>query len=268
MPFVNISHSPLAPGVSPVLIHYREAGRGRPLLFLHGGWGYGIYPFDKQMEVFVGRHRIIIPDRSGYGRSARTEGDFPTDFHSRAAGETLSVIDALGVESAVLWGHSDGAVIAAMMGLLSPARFRGLILEAFHFYRAKASSRAFFESIAVNPVAVGEKACQCLALDHGEGWPEVIRRNGRAWLEIARQATRPKEDLFGGRLAELTVPTLFIHGSLDPRTEAGELDAVRESLPKATFGVIEGGRHSPHSESGAADQCNRLAGEFLGRVLH
>ena len=42
MPFVELPSSPLAPGVAPVRIHYREHGICRPLLILHGGWGYEI----------------------------------------------------------------------------------------------------------------------------------------------------------------------------------------------------------------------------------
>jgi pimeloyl-ACP methyl ester carboxylesterase len=45
----------------------------------------------------------------------------PLDFHRRAAAETILFLDALGIERAVLWGHSDGAVISAMTGLAAPS---------------------------------------------------------------------------------------------------------------------------------------------------
>jgi pimeloyl-ACP methyl ester carboxylesterase len=53
MPFISIDESPLIPGVSPVDIYYREAGTGVPLVFLHGGWGYEVYPFDRQVEALA-----------------------------------------------------------------------------------------------------------------------------------------------------------------------------------------------------------------------
>src|SRR5690349_5376515 len=71
LPHISIDRSPLVPGLSPVEIHYREWGDGAPLVFLHGGWGYQVYPFDRQIEAFGDRFRIIAPDRSGYGRSPR-----------------------------------------------------------------------------------------------------------------------------------------------------------------------------------------------------
>src|SRR5207244_2470372 len=68
VPFIDLPSSPLAPGASPVHIYYRDEGDGPPIVFLHGGWGHEIYPFDRQLDAFGSRHRVVIPDRSGYGR--------------------------------------------------------------------------------------------------------------------------------------------------------------------------------------------------------
>ena len=97
MPLVRIDESPLSPGTSPVELYYRDYGKGQPLIFMHGGWGYQIYPFDSQIEALADRFRIVIPDRSGYGRSTRLQ-TMPTDFHQRAAVETLGLLDALEIE--------------------------------------------------------------------------------------------------------------------------------------------------------------------------
>src|SRR5271157_3049824 len=165
MPFVELKSSPHAPGVRPVKIHYRDVGSGRPVVFLHGGWGYGVYPIDRQIEALGQQVRFVVPDRSGYGRSTRLPGQMPTDFHRRAAEETLLVLDALGIEQAVLWGHSDGAVIAAMIGLAAPERCARLILEAFHFYRNKPGSRSFFERFAKHPDGVNDETRKLLEAD-------------------------------------------------------------------------------------------------------
>lgn len=267
MPFVTIEESPLAPSISPVELHYREAGRGSPLVFLHGGWGYEIYPFDRQIDAFGDRIRILIPDRTGYGRSLRLS-HVPTDFHARGAVETMRLLDALHIDRPVLWGHSDGAVIAAKMGLAAPDRISGLILEAFHFYRVKPGSREFFTVMADDPVLLGERVVSTLAREHGEDyWRKLIVINGNAWLGIADEATHAKQDLYDGKLSELRVPTLFIHGSRDPRTEPGELDSVRAQLPNARIEIIEGGGHSPHSESASAAESIRIASEFLESIL-
>jgi len=268
VPALELPHSPHAPDISPVSIHYREFGRGRPLLILHGGWGYGVYPFDRQIAAFASEYRILIPDRSGYGHSSRVSSEMPLDFHRRAALETFSFLDALGIDSAILWGHSDGAVIAAMMGLIAPRRCAGVILEAFHFLRRKPASRSFFERFAAHPDELGDETRKLLAEDHGEtNWPSVLRRNCGAWFRIADDVQRPDEDLYDGRLGELQVPALFLHGSLDPRTEPGEMERVRQALPRATMQFIAAGKHSPHSEESARQECNANASAFFQNNL-
>jgi pimeloyl-ACP methyl ester carboxylesterase len=263
MPTLELAASPHAPGVRPIKIYYREYGSGTPLVFLHGGWGYGIYPFDRQIEAFGKEFRILIPDRSGYGHSTHLSGETPLNFHALAAEETVAVLDALGIRKAILWGHSDGSVIAAMMGLRFPERCERLILEAFHFLKKKPRSRGFFERFALHPEELGEETQNLLSGDHGENqWQNVIQRNCGTWLRIG-DAAQPDEDLYEGRLGEITPPTLFVHGRLDPRTEPGEMDRVRAALPQATIKLIENGTHSPHSEEAACAECNRIVRDFL-----
>ncbi|HKY04817.1 MAG TPA: alpha/beta hydrolase, partial [Blastocatellia bacterium] len=185
MPTAILKESPSIPGTSPVPIHYRQHGDGPPLVYLHGGWGYEAYPFDLQITAFQDSHKILIPDRTGYGNSLKI-ADFPVDFHRRAAQETRLFLDALAIEKAILWGHSDGSVIAALMALEWPDRVRAVILEAFHYYRVKPGSQDFFNSMVINPYLLGDKISAVLIGDHGrEHWQQVIRNNGLGWQKIA-----------------------------------------------------------------------------------
>jgi pimeloyl-ACP methyl ester carboxylesterase len=245
-----------------VTIHYRDIGAGPPLVVLHGGWGYEIYPFDRQIEVLAAERRIVAADRSGYGGSGRLT-EQAVDFHRRAAAETRLVIDALALDRPVLWGHSDGAVIALLMALAHPERYAALIVEATHLYRDKPASRRFFETMVRDPDALGPRVTAVLARDHGERWRDVIRMNGVAWLRLADERTLSDEDLYGGQLHTLRVPTLIVHGAADPRTEPGELDALRERLPHARLALIAEGGHSPHSERGTADDVTAMVRDFL-----
>ncbi len=264
MPTVSFQSSPLNPGVSPVEIYYREEGEGVPLILLHGGWGYGLNPFNRQQEKLRDEFRVICPDRCGYGGSTRLSNGFSTDFHYRAAAETVSFLDALGIEGAFFWGHSDGAVIAAIIGFTTPMRVRGLILEAFHYYRVKPSSRNFFETLASQPEALGAELCGRFALEFGDkNWRELITSHAKVWSDIAFESSRPDDDLYGGRLNEVRAPALFIHGLLDPRTEPGELEAVSAQLPHAEMHILETAGHSPHSEAASAELATAFAREFL-----
>jgi pimeloyl-ACP methyl ester carboxylesterase len=92
--------------------------------------------------------------------------------------------------------------------------------------------------------------------------------HSRAWRRISEEASSPSEDFYGGRLGELQVPVLVVHGARDPRTEPGELDALRAALAgsSATFAIFEEGGHSPHSERATADEVTRAAASFMATV--
>ncbi len=118
-----------------------------------------------------------------------------------------------------------------------------------------------------DPDGLGARVTDVLAREHGERWRDLIRTNGAAWLRIAAERTANDDDLYGGRLATLGVPALVVHGARDPRTEPGELDALRAALGGvATFAVLPEGGHSPHSERATADEVTRVARPFPRRA--
>jgi pimeloyl-ACP methyl ester carboxylesterase len=248
--------SPLAGGISE--ISYRDHGAGPAVIHLHGGWGYELYSIAQQIEGLAA-WRFVIPDRTGYGGSTPIS-ELPARFHEAAAIETEHLIDALAIERPIIWGHSDGAVIAALLGLRDPGRYRGLVLEALHRDREKPRSRQFFTDMAEDPTRFGPRVASVLRAEHGERWRDVLRMDGRAWLHIA---ATPHDDLYDGRLAALRVPTLILHGADDPRTEPGELDRVRHELPAARFEVLPEGGHCPHAHPRTAPRVTAILREFL-----
>jgi pimeloyl-ACP methyl ester carboxylesterase len=260
---VVLVRSPLAPERSPVTIGYQQWGSGPPVLILHGGWGQQSYSFLHAIETLAARYTLIAPDRSGYARSTPIE-DLSAEFHRFAAAETYAVLDALDLRRVAVWGHSDGAVIAVMMALAAPDRIAGVVLEAMHLWGEKPSSREFFERAADAPGSFGERVAATLAGEHGPRWPQVVSIHGRAWLRIAE---RGAQDLYDGKLPDLTVPALVVHGARDPRTEPGELEAIRAALPRAQFVVLADGAHSPHSEPATAGKVEASVGAFLDQIL-
>jgi len=242
-----------------------HGGDGPAVVFLHGGWGADLYPVRVQADALKGRARLVAPTRSGYGASTPL-AELAPGFHRRAAAETLAVLDALGIERAVLWGHSDGAVIAVHAGLTAPDRVAGIVLEALHLYGDKPGSHRFFADTAEDPGWVGERAGAILAAEHGaDRWRGVLQMNARAWLDLAERLPRPA-DLYGGRLGELEPPVLVVHGREDPRTEPGELDAICAALPGARQLLPAAGGHSPHSERAVADEVTAALAEFVADV--
>ncbi|HYG68596.1 MAG TPA: alpha/beta fold hydrolase [Anaeromyxobacteraceae bacterium] len=260
---VLLPSSPVVPGREPVRLRVRDRGAGPAVLLLHGGWGYEAYPFDAAIDALAPSRRAIAPDRTGYGGSEPLDL-LPRDFHRRMADETVLLLDALGIRTAALWGHSDGAVIAAWVAIRHPARVSALVLEALHFRLAKPSSIPFFEDGVAAPERYGEDVVRALERDHGARFREVVARGGRVWLELIRDGLRTGADLFDGRLGEVRAPVLLLHGAHDPRTEPGELDDARRALPHAELALLEAG-HAPHASRRAAADANARAVAFLLR---
>ncbi len=241
-----------------------------------------MYPFDRQMAALTNEYRVVAPDRSGYGGSPPI-ADLAPGFHHHAAEETRAVIDALDLNRPILWGHSDGAIIALLVGLADPARIAGAIVEAGHFYKRKPRSQAFFEATAGDPASVGPRAAAVMAAEHGERWRETVVLHSRAWLRLASEARSAADDFYDDRLGDLQVPVLVVHGTQDPRTEPGELDTMRAALESAAMrqavpcapasagraqaqrpvAIFEGAGHSPHSERATADAVTNAVLVFM-----
>ncbi len=260
MPLVEIPRSPVDGG-GPARLLVRDLGAGPAVAILHGGWGYRVYSYDPQMEALARRCRAVAADRVGFGGSGRI-AELPDDYHERMAQETVLLLDALGIQRAALWGHSDGAVVAAWCAILFPERVRALALEAFHFRAWKPGSLDFFRTGSEDPGRFGEAIASELEADHGPGWSEVIRMESRAWLRIIEAGRLGRRDLYRGRLSEIRCPPLLLHGRRDPRTEPGEMEDAQAALPGARFAWLEAG-HSPHTSAASGEECTRLALEFL-----
>jgi pimeloyl-ACP methyl ester carboxylesterase len=119
--------------VDGVRLHYLERGSGPTLVLLHGN---GIFANDFEYSGLVnelsGRYRVIAFDRPGYGYSERPRSTVWTpDAQARLLHHALQQI---GVDSAIVLGHSWGTMVALAMGLQVPDFVRGLVLLSGYYY--------------------------------------------------------------------------------------------------------------------------------------
>ena len=120
---MNIEHRQVE--ANAIALHVAEAGTGPAVLFVHGfpdtwrGWR-------RQMEaVVVAGYRAISLDMRGYGESSKPEeARAYTVF--QCVGDLVGILDALGVEQAVLVGHDFGAAISWSAAMMRPDRFRAV----------------------------------------------------------------------------------------------------------------------------------------------
>jgi pimeloyl-ACP methyl ester carboxylesterase len=104
-------------------LHYVEAGRGEPLVMLHG-WPQHWWSFRKIILPLSRHYRVICPDIRGLGWSESSARGY--GFIELAA-DLLSLLDALGLGQVRLVGHDWGAGIGYTTCLQWPARVRQFV---------------------------------------------------------------------------------------------------------------------------------------------
>jgi pimeloyl-ACP methyl ester carboxylesterase len=109
-----------------IRLHIAEQGEG-PLVVLCHGFPESWYSWRHQLAALsAAGFRVVAPDMRGYGQSDRPEAiDQYTLLH--LVGDMVGLLDALGVEQAVIAGHDWGAPVAWHAALLRPDRFRGVV---------------------------------------------------------------------------------------------------------------------------------------------
>ena len=228
--------------LNEVTLYYEENGQGAPLLLLHAGWGLAVNDFAHQHSALADEFCMIVPDRRGYGRSTRVE-TLGADFHWQAADDMWALLDTLQVNQTCIWGHSDGAVIGAIMAITQPARVRGLVFEGGHLYTRKPNTQSAFEQLYRDPTLLPEPAQRKVVRYHGqETWQPVIRNWAGAWLELAKR----EGDLYRGRLGEITCSTLVILGGQDEHTPVSEMEELTRRIPNARLSVYPEVGHGVH----------------------
>ncbi|HEV2560145.1 MAG TPA: alpha/beta hydrolase [Microvirga sp.] len=118
--------------VDGVRLHYLERGTGPALVLVHGN-GMMIQDFlaSGLVDRLSRRYRVIVFDRPGYGYSDRPRGLWTPRAHATLFEHAL---DALGIDEALVLGHSWGTLVAAALALQAPHRVRGLVLAAGYYF--------------------------------------------------------------------------------------------------------------------------------------
>src|SRR5881296_1343395 len=106
------------------MLYFTEHGSGPPLLLVHGLMVTGEM-FEPVIEHLATRHRVIVPDLRGHGRS---RGLPPPYTAAQLASDLSRLLDHLGIDSTAVLGYSQGGAIAQQLALDDPTRCDRLML--------------------------------------------------------------------------------------------------------------------------------------------
>nr|HET7858777.1 alpha/beta hydrolase [Caldimonas sp.] len=134
--------------VDGVRLHVVDRGEGPPVVLIHGN-AVTHRDFDASgvVERLVRSHRVLAFDRPGYGHSGRPRDRLWTP--SAQAALLHAALAQLGVERAVVVGHSLGAMVALALALDHPGDVRRLVLVGGYYYPT-----ARLDAILTAPVAL------------------------------------------------------------------------------------------------------------------
>jgi pimeloyl-ACP methyl ester carboxylesterase len=251
-----------------------------PVVLLHGA-GANL----KDMEVAVGvrlaaRHRVILIDRPGFGFSARKKGGETTPTEQAVVLDEL--LSQLGIDRAIIVGHSWGGTLALTLALDFPTRVAGLVLIAAPTHPGL-WGMAKLNAVLATPI--GWLFARTLALPFGAIFiwpgsrtaflPQIIPR-GYIKRTAAMLVLRPKTllanwsdvgciDAFlaqqASRYGALAAPTIVLSGDRDPLVPP-EKHAMKLAVatPVVKVEVLKGFGHMLHHA--AADRVAAVVEEM------
>lgn len=218
---------------------------GRPtIVMLHEGLGSvaAWKDFPAALHRATGS-AILAYSRRGYGGSDALSDPRSVDYlHDEALEVLPALLDALGVESPVLFGHSDGASIALIHAGASGRDVAGVIALAPH---------VMVEEITLRGIAATRRAWETtdlrarLARYHADvegafrGWSE-------AWLAEEFRGWNIE-----GLLADIACPILAVQGEDDEYATLEQLARIARGARAVTVRVLAACGHSPHRDQPA-----------------
>ena len=215
-------------------------GTGGPLVLLHEGLGsVGMWrDFPDRLATQTGRP-VIAWSRQGYGWSEPLLTVRGPGYMHVEAKRVPIILDALGIERAVLIGHSDGGSIALIAASLFPERIEALILEAPHVY---------VEQLTVESIAAVKRVYRQSDLGTRLGhYHRDADRMFWQWNDIWLDS-RFRDWNIEELLPDVRAPTLLIQGLDDEYGTLDQIDRIEARLGRTVRLELQRCGHSPHRD--------------------
>lgn len=236
---------------------------GVPVLLLHGltdSWR----SFERTLAHFPRSLRVLALTQRGHGDASRPATGYRTrDF----AADVAAFMDRLGLEQAIVVGHSMGSTNALRFAIDHPERTLGLVLAgAFAGYASNPAVVDFWEtsvSKLTDPIEPGlAREFQQSTLAQPVPAPffeTVVRESLKVPARVWRAALQGcLEDDFADEIGKIEAPTLILWGARDAFCPRADQEALLAALPDARLVEYEDAGHALHWEEPA-----RFAGDVV-----
>jgi len=240
---------------SGVTLSYADQGdRSRATVVFLPGPTDSWRSYEPVLDRFAPSIRALSVSLRGHGDSDKPPAGYRVeDF----AADVVPLLDGLGIERAVLAGHSGSCLVARRVAIDHPDRVGGLVLEASPTtLRGDVGLERFVESVVsrlTDPIDPGF-ARSFVADTSSDTLPaefvdrlveELLKVPARVWKEMFA-ALLAYDDL--AELARVTAPTLLVWGDADGLVGADMQTLLAERIRRAERRVYTGVGHTPRWE--------------------
>lgn len=264
MPYCDVEPS--------VRLYYEDFGCGRPLLFIHGG-GMSHEMWEQQAYELADHFRVITVDLRGHGQS-----DKPAHGHTfeRFVQDTAALVQHIAVAEPInLICHGIGGYVGMLYVLTHPEAVARLVLvsSGARFVGADDERGGFSPELwdtyssgmAKNKVAATTELVERTFFHRDPGQTTRLAAINimLQWPVYAMKMLG--RDLQGidleGRLSEIRVPTLVIHGVHDRKQRFSGALHLASKIAGAKMMAFEDSAHNPQLEE--VEKFNRALLDFV-----
>ncbi len=235
---------------------WEEAGQGTPVVLLHG------FPFCREiflpvMPALAQVGRVVAVDLPGFGQSPPLSPGFSL---ADVAREILELLPALGLERAVLVGHSMGGYVALEVAAQKPGALAGLVLLASHPRADNPEAKARRQE-GIQAIRLGKRG-EFLGSFLARLWsPWTLQHAPRLLREVEAMTETVSDEVLVGylqamadrrdhtdTLRRLQVPVGVVVGEADPLIPQGLAADVAKEAPRGQLVVVPEAGHLPTLE--------------------
>jgi 3-oxoadipate enol-lactonase len=228
-------------------MYFTERGSGPPLLLVHGLMITGEM-FEPVIDHFATRHRVIVPDLRGHGRS---RGLPPPYTATQLAADLSRLLDRLRINSTAVLGYSQGGAIAQQLAL-DDKRCARLVLActyAFNMATVREKLEGHLVPLLVSVLGmtrfaklVSSQGLKQLDKHRADWVVGLIADQDRRLMVAAWKAAMAFDSR--RRLAEITCPTLIVAAANDNAVPIHHAKILHDGIKGSQLVVVDEANHA------------------------
>lgn len=242
----------------------RQLADRLPILLIHGWGGSGSYWRDTARALSAA-NQVIVPDLPGTGRSQPVAK--AQNMYDQTAALAF-VLDELGIERALVIGHSMGGAMGLLLADSQPERVERLILTSLCFFMTETEAQIFKAAMFMFRISLGLRHTRLASLPFfaqmmatryfyrtptdsdlvKQGFQDFLELDAGTAIACANNATDPTIEKAGSRMQ---VPVLLVACRQDQVMPVNNVDYTINAIPQCEVRWIDKCGHLPMVEKPA-----------------